>query len=57
VVAGTGASMMEVNPGLPAEDAAHLLTRTADPFLPARIGGDGTISPEEFHAQHGSEAG
>lgn len=56
--AGIATLMFEVHPGLTALDAKFLLTRTADPFLPTEdADGDGRISPEEFHAEHGWEAG
>lgn len=57
-VAGVALLMFEVNPDLSALDAKFLLTRTADPFLPAADRDlDGRVSPEEFREQYGFKAG
>lgn len=56
--AGVGALMFQVHPDLSAPEARYLLTRTADPFLPAEdLDGDGEVEPEEFWDQHGYKAG
>ncbi|PSG97340.1 hypothetical protein BRD56_06685 [Thermoplasmatales archaeon SW_10_69_26] len=54
-VSGVAAMMFEVHPGLTALEAKHLLTRTAEPFLP--VPGNAEPSPEEFHEEHGYKAG
>jgi subtilisin family serine protease len=54
-VSGTAALMYEVHPGLPALDAKHLLTRTADPFL--EVPGVEDPSPKQFWQAHGYKAG
>lgn len=57
-VAGVASLMLEVHPDLSAVDARHVLTRTADPFIPAEDrDGDGRVSPEEFRQEHGYKAG
>lgn len=57
-VAAIAALLWEVHPGLSAPEAHALLRLTATPFLATDDGnGDGLISPAEFHAQHGWQAG
>lgn len=58
VVAGVAALALEVGPGLGGATIAEVLRQTADPFLPTPdLDGDGTITPSEFRAKHGAEAG
>jgi hypothetical protein len=54
-VSGVATLMYEVHPGLPALDAKHLLTRTADPFL--EVPGVEDPSPKQFWQAHGYKAG
>lgn len=58
LVAGVFALMFEVAPQATAQDMIWLATRTADHFLSTNdTDDDGRIRPEEFHAQHGWQAG
>ncbi len=58
LVAGVFAMMFQVHPTLDNGTAIYLATRTADHFLTTNdTNRDGRISPDEFHAQHGWQAG